>query len=189
MLYSTRLKCAAAIFGIATAAALAAPALASPPSGVTTTNFVTARLNDTIQVNNDRVKFQTKDATDVRVQRLTFAAGAYTGWHHHPGLVVVVVESGSLVLTDGNCGSRTYGPGRPTARCSLKGTNMPTLPPVPQGRLSMSPMLSRAPLLPHSGLKSQCRPARCRSGLYWGESSGAPQSNVSQIGTQSRIEE
>ena len=113
MVYSRRLKSAAAIFGIATTGVIATVALASAGSGFTPTNFVTARLNDTVQVNNDRVKFQTKGPTDIRMQKIVFDPGGYTGWHHHPGLVIVAVESGSLVLTDANCGSRTYGPGSP----------------------------------------------------------------------------
>ncbi len=73
--------------------------------------FVTANLDDTIQWNSDRVKFQTKGATDVRVQKIVVGAGGYSGWHHHPGIVIVAVQSGDLTFTHSDCSSTTYGPG------------------------------------------------------------------------------
>jgi quercetin dioxygenase-like cupin family protein len=122
MLNSKRLKAAAAILGIAMAGTIATPALASPGSGtIITTNFVTSDLDKDVQVNNTRVKFQTKDGTDVRVQKLEFPPGAFTGWHHHPGLVLVVVESGSLTLTDASCATKAYGPGSPNGAVFVEG--------------------------------------------------------------------
>ena len=85
---------------------------ASPSSGVTPTNFSTVTLTKDFQSNHDRVKLQTKDPVTVRVQRLDFAAGGYTGFHHHPGVVIVSVASGTVSLVDGEDCSRTdYGPG------------------------------------------------------------------------------
>lgn len=113
MLYSKQLK-SAAILGIAATAMMGTGALASPGSGITPSSpLVTANLTDDIEGNHDRVKFQTKDATIVRVQSLTFGANSFSGWHHHPGIVVVAVQSGLVNLTDANCGSRTYGPSSP----------------------------------------------------------------------------
>ena len=100
----------------------AGTASASPGRDVLREDFVTeASLQDEAQINHDRVKLQTKDATKVRVQRLTFARGAFTGWHHHPGAVIVAIESGSLTLTDGACQSKTYGPGSPNGNVFVEG--------------------------------------------------------------------
>lgn len=111
MLYLKRLKSAGAVLGIAAVGSIATVASASPSSGnIATTNFVTANYDESGQVNSDRVKFQTKNATDVRVQKLVFPAGAFTGWHHHPGVIIVAVESGSLTLRQSDCSSKTYGP-------------------------------------------------------------------------------
>lgn len=100
----------------------AGPAAASPGNGVFAENFVVeASLQDEAQINHDRVKLQTKDATKVRVQRLTFAPGAFTGWHHHPGAVIVAIASGSVTLTDGACQSKTYGPGSPNGNVFVEG--------------------------------------------------------------------
>lgn len=100
----------------------AGSASASPGNGVLAENFVLqANLQDEARINHDRVKLQTKGATVVRVQRLTFAPGAFTGWHHHPGAVIVTIASGSLTLTDGSCQSKTYGPGSPNGNVFIEG--------------------------------------------------------------------
>ena len=120
-MYSKRLKCAAAILGIAAAGTMTTAALASPGSGTTPTNFVTSNLDQDVHVNSDRVKFQTKDGTVVRVQKLVFAPGAFTGFHHHPGVVIVAVESGTVTLVDSSCGTKSYGPGSPNGAVFVEG--------------------------------------------------------------------
>ena len=104
----------------------AAVALGSPPSNVTPTTLVTANFDETVHVNSDRVKFQTKDATDVRIQRLVFAPGGRSGWHHHPGLALVIVESGAVTFTHSDCSSKTYGPGLPNGAVFAEGGDDPT---------------------------------------------------------------
>lgn len=96
---------------VAAAALIATPALASPPSGVTPETYVTGTLMGSDQENSDGVKFQTKDDTAVRVQKLTFAAGGYTGWHHHPGIVIVTVKEGTIQMKHSDCSVHEYGPG------------------------------------------------------------------------------
>ena len=102
-----------AAFSLATVAASGlTPALASPGSGVTPTTYSTTTLSESVEGNHDRIKFQTKDPTVVRVQKLEFAPGGYTGFHHHPGIVIVSVTSGSLNLIDGSdCSAETKATG------------------------------------------------------------------------------
>jgi quercetin dioxygenase-like cupin family protein len=90
------LRCAAIATIMTTSAS------ASPGGSVASTVYVTADLSDIVDFNHDRVKLQTKEPTTVRVQRLDFAAGGYTGFHHHPGVVIVAVQSGILTLVDGH---------------------------------------------------------------------------------------
>jgi quercetin dioxygenase-like cupin family protein len=91
------------------AAAGATIALANPGTLITTTQLGhRATLSDSVQVNQDRVKFQTKDPTDVLVQTITFQPGGTSGWHFHPGLVIVVVESGQVTTHDASCQTTTY---------------------------------------------------------------------------------
>ena len=120
MIKLKRLQSAAAIFGIAAIAMIATPTMASPPSGVTPTTYATADLEAGDHLNSDRIKFQTKGPTDVRVQKLEFAAGGTTGWHHHPGMVMVVVASGTIELWNTSCGKTPYGPGSPNGQVFIE---------------------------------------------------------------------
>jgi quercetin dioxygenase-like cupin family protein len=71
-----------------------------------------ATLSDTVQVNRDGIKFQTKEATDFTVGTITFAPGTNSGWHHHPGLIWVLVEQGQVTISDENCQTTTYSAGQ-----------------------------------------------------------------------------
>ena len=39
------------------------------------------------------------------------ASGFDSGWHIHPGLVIVQIEAGSVQFTQGSCSAKTFGPG------------------------------------------------------------------------------
>ena len=118
---------AATVVGVAVIGTLAAAvALGSPPSGVAITTLVTANFDETVHLNSDRVKFQTKDPTDVRIQKLVFGPGGFSGWHHHPGVVILAVESGAVTFTHSDCSSKTYGPGLPNGAVFAEGGDDPT---------------------------------------------------------------
>jgi hypothetical protein len=112
---------AAATVGVAVIGTLAVVALGSPGSGFTPETLVTANFNNDVHLNSDRVKFQTKDPTYVRVQRIVIAAGGRSGWHHHPGIVIVAVQSGEVTFTHSDCSSKTYGPGLPNGAVFAEG--------------------------------------------------------------------
>jgi quercetin dioxygenase-like cupin family protein len=120
MVHSKWLK-AVATLGIATTCSVGTVASASPGEGVSAETFVTADNLEDVNINHDRVKLQTKGVTNVRVQKLIFAPGARTGWHHHPGTVVVAVQSGSVTLVDADCSTKTYGPGLPNGSVFVEG--------------------------------------------------------------------
>ena len=108
-------KWIAAIFVVGLVGTIASVALANhlPFAFMGEPPLVTANFDEAVQVNSDRVKLQTKGPTDVRVQKLNVSPGGYSGWHHHPGLVIVTVASGTLTYTTSDCQSKTYGPGLP----------------------------------------------------------------------------
>jgi hypothetical protein len=57
------------------------------------------------------VKLQTKSSTDFVTQQIVIGPGGTTGWHSHPGPVLVTVKSGELTLVyadDVSCQGRTY---------------------------------------------------------------------------------
>ena len=115
-----------AVLAIAATGTIGPVASASPGQGVTAENVVSAApLLEVAHINEERIKFQTKDPTVVRVQKLTFAAGSFTGWHRHPGVLVVAVRSGSVTLVDTDCTSKTYGPGMPDGAAFIDGFDHP----------------------------------------------------------------
>jgi quercetin dioxygenase-like cupin family protein len=94
------------------ASIFAGVALATPGSGITPTTHVDrATMTESVHLNSDRIKFQTKDPVDVRVQTLRMAPGATTGWHSHPGFVIVSITQGTQTLYSADCSSRTISAG------------------------------------------------------------------------------
>ena len=104
------LKRVAPVLAIVAVLSVGAIAMATPPSGQHPTTPVVARLTDSLHVNTDRIKFQTKEPTDVATFSVTYDAGGYSGWHTHPGILIVLVQSGAVVRQVG-CTSRTYSAG------------------------------------------------------------------------------
>jgi quercetin dioxygenase-like cupin family protein len=48
---------------------------------------------------------------DVSVSTLTLAPGGTTGWHRHPGVVLIAVSAGTGTHYSADCSSRTYSAG------------------------------------------------------------------------------
>jgi hypothetical protein len=120
-------KWVAATVGVAVIGTLATVALGShmPFGFVGEPPLVTANFDETVHWNSDRVKFQTKGPTDVRVQKVVISAGGSSGWHHHPGSVIVAVRSGTVTFTHSDCSSKTYGPGLPNGAVFVEGGDAP----------------------------------------------------------------
>jgi quercetin dioxygenase-like cupin family protein len=119
--------CTRTRLGLATAglvAALAGVALATPGANVIS-SMVFARAAFATPVD---LKFKltedgepgtqvlhVRDAQDTVVQQIVFGPGGHTGWHSHPGPVVVLVAQGELTLysaDDPSCTGRTYSAGQ-----------------------------------------------------------------------------
>jgi hypothetical protein len=120
-------KWVAAIVGVALVGTPATVAFGShaPFGFVGDPPLVTANFDETVHLNSDVVKFQTKGPTDVRVQKNVFSPGGRSGWHHHPGVVIVAVQSGAVTLTHSDCSSKTYGPGLPNGAVFAEGGDDP----------------------------------------------------------------
>jgi quercetin dioxygenase-like cupin family protein len=110
-------KRTALMLAVVTALAVVGTALATPGS-VAVTTFVRATLDankphDGVKAySGDQVKLHTKGATDVAVQMITSPPGGSSGWHSHPGVVLVAVQSGTVTLYDAHCHTTQYGPGQ-----------------------------------------------------------------------------
>jgi quercetin dioxygenase-like cupin family protein len=115
-----------ATVGAAACGVVAAAALASPPSGFTPTNLVPeAEIAESFHVNSDRIKLQTKSPADVRVQRVDIGPGGRSGWHHHPGVVIVAVETGTVTYVDSDCQATSYGAGSPNGSVFVESGDEP----------------------------------------------------------------
>jgi quercetin dioxygenase-like cupin family protein len=99
----------------------AGTAVGTPPSGIVS-GPILAR-GDFVEDVGVKVKFDrdgntvvsnAPDAGEVVVQEITIAPGGTTGWHSHPGPVVVVVKAGTLTYirdASGVCTSTPYSAG------------------------------------------------------------------------------
>ncbi len=57
------------------------------------------------------IELVTRGSVDVVTQQITIAAGGSTGWHGHPGPVLVTIKSGAMTFVyanDPTCTGRTY---------------------------------------------------------------------------------
>jgi quercetin dioxygenase-like cupin family protein len=98
----------AIILGAFASLLLAGIAVATPGSGVSSTTLALGNSASRIDAN-------AKPGLDVVVQDLIWAPGAFTGWHSHPGVVIVVVKTGALTVyqsDDGRCKSKVYSAGQ-----------------------------------------------------------------------------
>ena len=77
-------------------------AYATPPAGVVSAPVLARGLLS----EGLKLKINKKERTDVVVQQITLAPGGHTGWHSHPGIVVVVVKAGTLTFYSGGEGDR-----------------------------------------------------------------------------------
>jgi len=121
-----RKRAAVATVGFLVCGVAAAAAVASPPFKFFATNLVAeAELTERVHLNSDRVKFQTKGPVDVRVQEVTVAPGGRSGWHHHPGIVIVAVKTGTVTVVHADCNGTTYGVGSPNGSVFVESGDEP----------------------------------------------------------------
>lgn len=53
------------------------------------------------KVKQDGIELKTKSETEITTFDLTYPPGSFSGWHSHPGIVLVVVKTGSVVRQTG----------------------------------------------------------------------------------------
>lgn len=91
------------LLALALIAVFAGTALATPASNFVGTVTSRATLSADVHFNTDAVKFQTKDPVDFVTATVNIAALGSSGWHWHPGVVLVSVVSGSVTFYEANC--------------------------------------------------------------------------------------
>jgi hypothetical protein len=111
------------LLSAALAIVLAGTALATAGSGLSPSTPYRGALGASLHVNIGDMKFQTKGPVDLIDRTITFAAGATSGWHSHPGVVLIVVASGSLVRYFADCSSENL----PTGSAFVESGDDPAL--------------------------------------------------------------
>jgi len=93
--------------------ALSGIALATPGTPLLrhVTEQVSGTLWNDVHLNSDRIKFQTKDPVDIVVQDVTYDPGASSGWHTHPGFVIVIIRTGHMKFYHSDCSFDSLEPG------------------------------------------------------------------------------
>ncbi|MEX1265032.1 MAG: hypothetical protein WEE66_14055 [Actinomycetota bacterium] len=89
-------------------------ALATPGSGAVGTILSRGTLGAGLNVHTDELKLKTRDDIDVVTQSITIAPGGHTGWHSHPGPVIVTIAAGTMTFYDADdpaCSPGTYNTG------------------------------------------------------------------------------
>jgi len=86
----------------------AGTALATVASGFHPTILARGTTAAAIQTNMGVIKFQTKGAIDIVTATVTLDPHASSGWHSHPGVVLVTVVSGTITFYDDQCAATTH---------------------------------------------------------------------------------
>jgi quercetin dioxygenase-like cupin family protein len=90
---------------------------ATPPAGVVS-NVMLAQgatavpLAEKISVGGWTLHLEDKGQSEFYFQDLVLAPSGRTGWHAHPGLLLITIKEGSVEWYDHNCGKRTYAAGQ-----------------------------------------------------------------------------
>lgn len=89
-----------------------ATAFATAPTGLTTVLLGRSTYGRGLDVKHNHVVVQkTRGSADFATLQITLAPGGSSGWHHHPGVVLVSVVSGSVRFYDTDCTYQTYDAG------------------------------------------------------------------------------
>jgi quercetin dioxygenase-like cupin family protein len=86
--------------------------MATPSIGFTAKVLAKGTLSKPAEINALGVKFSTKQSTDVYVQQVDIAPGGISGWHEHPGLVMVTVATGAVIVHAGCQAAQQYSAGQ-----------------------------------------------------------------------------
>jgi quercetin dioxygenase-like cupin family protein len=98
--------------GIATLVVLSVTvARATPPHDATPHEVAQGALPGPTGMAARGIQFGTSGPTRVLTQWIEVKPGGTSGWHSHPGLVLVTLTSGAITFHDATCDSKIYATG------------------------------------------------------------------------------
>ena len=78
-------------------------ALATPPKDATVTPLTRATLGN-FEAKSDGIEVESeRHSADIAIAKVVLEPGGSTGWHHHPGVTLVSVASGTVTEYDNKC--------------------------------------------------------------------------------------
>jgi quercetin dioxygenase-like cupin family protein len=78
-------------------------ALATPPKDATTTPLTRATLGK-FEAKSDGIEVESeRHSADIAIAKVVLKPGGSTGWHHHPGVTLVSIASGTVTEYDNKC--------------------------------------------------------------------------------------
>jgi quercetin dioxygenase-like cupin family protein len=86
--------------------------MATAPVGFTAKVLAKGTLAKSAEMDALGIQFSTERSTDVYVQQVDFAPGGSSGWHEHPGLVLVTVGTGAVIVHVGCKAGQQYSAGQ-----------------------------------------------------------------------------
>src|SRR5215207_5665827 len=93
---------------LALLAVVVGAALATTPKGVTSTPLTRATLGN-FEAENQGIEVESqRTSADFALAKVLIEPGGTTGWHHHPGVALVSVNSGAVTEYDKNCHKSVY---------------------------------------------------------------------------------
>jgi quercetin dioxygenase-like cupin family protein len=94
--------------GVTVLALVVGAALATPPSGATTTLIIRATLGKFEEQNQGIEVESQRRSADLTIVRVVLEPGGSTGWHHHPGVGPAAVKSGAVTFYEEDCEKTVY---------------------------------------------------------------------------------
>ena len=89
--------------GVTVLALVVGAALATPPKDATTTLLTRATLGK-FEAKGDGIKVESeRHSADLAIAKVVIEPGGSTGWHHHPGVALVAIKSGTVTEYDAKC--------------------------------------------------------------------------------------
>jgi quercetin dioxygenase-like cupin family protein len=83
-------------------------ALATQPKGVTPTPLTRATLGK-FEAENNGIEVESQSTSaDFALAKVVIEPGGTTGWHHHPGVALVSVNSGAVTEYDKSCNKSVF---------------------------------------------------------------------------------
>ncbi len=81
---------------------------ATGASGFVGTPLARGTAAGPLQINDGLIKFQTKGDVDFVHVTVTIDPLGHSGWHSHPGVVLVTVKTGTVTFYDADCSFNVY---------------------------------------------------------------------------------